>query len=37
MWKYTASLCERPEERFAVGDGNRRQDRYARRHRRNFA
>jgi hypothetical protein len=32
-----ASLCECPKKGFAVGDWNRRQDRYARRHRRNFA
>ena len=33
----TTSLCEGTEEGFAVGDGNRRQDRDARRHGRNFA
>jgi hypothetical protein len=33
----TTSLGEGPEKGFAVGDWNRRQDCYARRHRRNFA
>ena len=37
MRNHAASLCECPEQGFAVGDGNRREDDYARRHRRNFA